>query len=162
MSSNKCFPLFPTTNLEISTRRVLMQPEHDSPWLLPGACTHPVCMIVIFLIILLCCKVSLMHQLLHNVFPDVLSVCARTFVEINHDAIRNMSGVRYVTPRPCHVLIPWSPDHVISPPSHLVILALHIHVIIPMHVPCQFLEPIAETLISTHHCHVDLVLSLHQ
>jgi hypothetical protein len=123
---------------------------------------HPACMTVILLIILLCYKVPLMHELVHNVLPDVLSVCARTFIEINHDAIRNMIGVQYATPRPWHVLIPWSLDHVISPPSHLVILALQIHAIIHMQVPCQFLEPIVETLISTHHYHADLVPSFHQ
>jgi hypothetical protein len=33
-------------------------------------------------------------------------VCARTFIEIDHDATKNVIGVQYVTPRPWHVLIP--------------------------------------------------------
>jgi hypothetical protein len=92
----------------------------------------------------------------------VLSVCARSFTKIDHDATRNMIGVRYATPWPWHVLIPWSSDHVISHPSHLVILVFHIHIIIPMQTPCQSLEPIVGTLISIHRCHADLVQSFHQ
>jgi hypothetical protein len=73
----------------------------------------------------------------------VLSVCARSFTKIDHNTTRNVIGVWYDTPRPWHVLIPWSPDHVISHPIHLVIIAFHIHIIISMYDPCQFLEPIA-------------------
>jgi hypothetical protein len=73
---------------------------------------------------------------------DMLSVCARTFIEIDHNGTKNVIELQYATSRPWHVLILWSPDHVISPPSHLVILAFHIHIIISMQVPCQFLEPI--------------------
>jgi hypothetical protein len=65
----------------------------------------------------------------------LLSVGARSFTEIDHDATRNVIGVRYATPWPWHVLIPWSSDHVISHPSHLVILVFHIHIIIPMQIP---------------------------
>jgi hypothetical protein len=72
----------------------------------------------------------------------VLSVCARAFTEIDHDGTMNMNDMQYATPQPWHFLIPWSPDHVIFHPSHLVILVLHIHTIIPMKVPCQSLEPI--------------------
>jgi hypothetical protein len=89
----------------------------------------------------------------------VLSVCARTFTEIDHKATRNATGVQYATPWPCHVLIPWYLDHVISPPNHLVILALHMHIIIPMQIPCQSLKPISST---SHHCHGELVSSFHQ
>jgi hypothetical protein len=56
---------------------------------------------------------------------------------------KNVIGVQYATPLPWHVPIVWSLNHVISPPSHLVILVLHIHIIIPMQFPYQFLEPIA-------------------
>jgi hypothetical protein len=49
----------------------------------------------------------------------------------------------YATPQPWHVLIPWCPDHVIFPPSHLVILAFHIHINISMQVPCQSVESFA-------------------
>jgi hypothetical protein len=73
----------------------------------------------------------------------VLSVCVRTFIEIDHDGTRNVIGVQYATPRPWHVLILWSLDQVIPHPSHLIILVLHIHIIICMQVPYQFLEPIA-------------------
>jgi hypothetical protein len=69
------------------------------------------------------------------------SVRARSFTEIDHDATRNVIGVQYTTPQPWHVLISWSPDQLISHPSQLVILALHIHIIIFMQVLCQFLEP---------------------
>jgi hypothetical protein len=36
----------------------------------------------------------------------VLSVCAISFTEIDQDAIRNVIGVRYATPRNWHILIP--------------------------------------------------------
>jgi hypothetical protein len=74
---------------------------------------------------------------------DMLSACARTFIEIDHDGMKNVIDMQYATPRHWHVLIPWSSDHVIFPPSHLVIPAFHIHIIIPMQSTCQFLEPIA-------------------
>jgi hypothetical protein len=89
----------------------------------------------------------------------VLSVCARTFIEIDHDGTKNMIGKQYATLRPWHVLIPWSPNHVISPPSHLPILVFHIHIIISMQVPCQFLKPVPWTLQSIHE---DLFPSFHQ
>jgi hypothetical protein len=72
----------------------------------------------------------------------VLSVCAISFTKIDHDATRDVIRVRYATPRPWHILIPWSPDHEISHPSHLAILMFHIDTILSMQVPCQFLEPI--------------------
>jgi hypothetical protein len=78
----------------------------------------------------------------------VISVCVRSFTEIDHDATRDVIGVRYATPQPWHVLIPWSLNHVISHPSHLIILALHIHIIISMQVPCQSLKPICSELSS--------------
>jgi hypothetical protein len=59
MFSIKCFPLSPTSYPKISTRRVPMWPECQSPWLLPSVCTYPVYMT------LLCCEVSLMHWPLH-------------------------------------------------------------------------------------------------
>jgi hypothetical protein len=89
----------------------------------------------------------------------VLSVCARTLIEIDHDSTKNMIGKQYATPRPWLVLIPWSPNHVISPPSHLAMLAFHIHINISMQVPCQFLEPVPWTLQSIHE---DLFPSFHQ
>jgi hypothetical protein len=73
----------------------------------------------------------------------MLSVYAISFTKIDHDAPRNMIGVQYDTPRPWYVLILWSSDHVISHPSHLVIIVFHIHIIIPMQVSCQFIEPFA-------------------
>jgi hypothetical protein len=99
-----------------------------------------------------CLYISCVHNsiLLWDLFDapttsyNVLSVCARTFVEIDHDGTKNVIDMQYATPQPWHVLIPWSPDHVISPPSHLVILAFRIHIIFPMQVPCQLLEPIAQ------------------
>jgi hypothetical protein len=72
----------------------------------------------------------------------VLSVCARSFTEIDRDATRNVIGVQYATPWPWHVLILWYPDHVIFHPSYLVILVFHIPIIIPMQAPCQSLGPI--------------------
>jgi hypothetical protein len=49
--------------------------------------------------------------------------------------------VQYATPQPWHVLILWSLDLVIFHLSHHVILVLHIHIIISMQVPYQFLKP---------------------
>jgi hypothetical protein len=72
----------------------------------------------------------------------VLSVCAISFTEIDHDAIRNVISVQYVTPWPWNVLIAWSLNHVISHPSLLVILVLHIHIFITIQVPYQTLEPV--------------------
>jgi hypothetical protein len=62
----------------------------------------------------------------------VLSVCARSFTEINHNATRNMIGVQYATPQPWQVLIAWSLNHV-----------FHIPIIIPKQAPCQSIEPFA-------------------
>jgi hypothetical protein len=73
----------------------------------------------------------------------VLSVCERAFTEIDHDSTKNVIGMQYANPRPWHVLIAWSPDYVISHPSHLIILVLHIHMIIPMQVSYQSIEPFA-------------------
>jgi hypothetical protein len=132
MSSSKCSPLSPISYLEISIRRVPMQPECHSLWLLLGVCTYFVYMTLLYY------EISLMHWSLHI----MCLVCVRTFTEIDHDATRNMIGVWYATPQPQHVLIPWYSDHVICHPSHLVILIFHIPIIIPMRVPCQSLEPI--------------------
>jgi hypothetical protein len=76
--------------------------------------------------------------------PHVLSMCARLFTEIECDAAGNVIGVQYATPRPQHDLIPWSLDHVIPHPSHLIIIVLHIYIIIFVQVLCQSLEPIAQ------------------
>jgi hypothetical protein len=96
-----------------------------------------------------CLYISYLHDstLLWDLFDapttshQVLSVCARSFTEINCDATMDMIGVRYATPWPCHVLISWSLDNVISPPRHLVNHAFHIHIIISMQAPCQSLVP---------------------
>jgi hypothetical protein len=86
----------------------------------------------------------------HSVLVDapttshhVLSVSTISFTEINHDATKDVIGVWYATPWPWHVLIPWSPDHVISHSSHLVILMFHIPIINSKQVHCHFLDPIA-------------------
>jgi hypothetical protein len=113
-----------------------------------------------------CLYISCAHEstLLWDLFDapttshDMLSVCARTFIEIDHDGTRNMIGVQYATPQPWHVLIPWSLDQLISHPSHLVILAFHIHIIIPMQVPCQFLETIAQNPL-TYSCWFSSIVS---
>jgi hypothetical protein len=60
--SNRCSPMSSTTYPNITIREDPMRLEHHSPWLLPSVCTHPVYMLVIFLIILLYCEVSLMHS----------------------------------------------------------------------------------------------------
>jgi hypothetical protein len=99
-----------------------MQPECHSLWLLLSVCTYHVYMT------LLCYEISLMHWPLHI----MCLVCARSFIEIDYDGTSYVIGVQYTTPRPWHVLIPWSPDHVISPLSHLVILVFYIPIIIPM------------------------------
>jgi hypothetical protein len=41
-----------------------------------------------------------MHQLLHNMFPHVLSVRIRTFAKIDHDATRNVIDVQSAATRP--------------------------------------------------------------
>jgi hypothetical protein len=89
-----------TTYPNIIPREDPMRPEHHSLWLLPDICTHLVCMTVIFLIILLYCELSLMHQLLHNVFPYVLGVWEGAFTKIDHDATKNVIAraiFRYTT-----------------------------------------------------------------
>jgi hypothetical protein len=98
-----------------------------------------------------CLYISYVHKstLLWDLFDalttshNVLSVCARTFIKIDHDDTKNVIGMQYATPWLWHVLIPWSPDHVISHRSHLVIFMFHIHIIIPMQVPCQSIESFA-------------------
>jgi hypothetical protein len=98
-----------------------------------------------------CLYISCVHNstLLWDLFDapttshNVLSVCARTFIKIDHDGTKNMINMQYATPRHWHVLILWSPDHVISPLSHLIILVFHIHIIISMKVLCQSIEPFA-------------------
>jgi hypothetical protein len=83
---------------------------------------------------------------------NVLNRCARAFTEIDHDGTKNVISMQYATPRPWHILIMRSPDCVISPPSHLVILVFHIHIIISMQVPSQSLEPITR---NSHIYHAD-------
>jgi hypothetical protein len=118
--SSKCFPMSPTSYPKNSMRRVLMQSGCHSPWLRPDLCTYPVYMTEIFLIILLCCEISLIHIPLHNVFYDVLSVYARAFVEIDHDATRNVIGMQPVVTWHFLIQVLWSPDKVISPFNHHV------------------------------------------
>jgi hypothetical protein len=99
-----------------------------------------------------CMYISCVHDstLLWHLFDalttshHVLSVCAREFIEIDHDGTKNVIGMQYSSPRPWHVLIPWFLDYVISHPSHLIILVLHIHMIIPMHVSYQSIEPFTQ------------------
>jgi hypothetical protein len=98
-----------------------------------------------------CLYISCVHEftLLWDLFDalttshNALSVCARIFTEIDHDGTKNVIDMHYATPRPWYVLIPWSPDHMIFHYSHLIILVFHIHIIIPMEVPCESLESIA-------------------
>jgi hypothetical protein len=49
--------------------------------------------------------------------------------------------VQYATPQPWHVLILWSLDLVIFHLLHPNNLVLHIHIIVSMQVPYQFLKP---------------------
>jgi hypothetical protein len=61
-----------------------------------------------------CLYISYVHDstLLRDLFDvlttshNVLSVCAISFTEMDHDATRDVIGVQYDTPRPWHVLIP--------------------------------------------------------
>jgi hypothetical protein len=59
ISSSKCSSISFTSYPKISARRVPMQLEYHSLWLLLGVYTYPVYMI------LLCYEISLMHQPLH-------------------------------------------------------------------------------------------------
>jgi hypothetical protein len=114
-----------------------------------------------------CLYISYVHDstLLWDLFDTlatsyhVLSVCARSFTKIDRDANRNMIGVRYATPRHWHVLTPWSPDLLISHPSHLIILVFQIHITIL----CKFLvnswRQLPRTIL---YIHIDLVSSFHQ
>jgi hypothetical protein len=109
-----------------------MQPECHLVWLLLGVCTYPLYMT------LLRCEISLMHRPLHI----MCLVC----VQDHSPGLITMPPrmwSAYATPQPWHVLIPWSPYHVISHPSHLAMLAFSIRIIISMQVPCKFLESIA-------------------
>jgi hypothetical protein len=89
MFSSKWSPMSSTSYLEISTRRVPMQPECHSPWLLLSVCTYPVYMTLLY------CEISLMHRPLHIMYL----VCTKSLTEIDHDATMNMINMLYVTPR---------------------------------------------------------------
>jgi hypothetical protein len=80
------------------------------------------------------------------VFPDVLIISAGAFIVFGHNATRNVIGVRTAALRPCSDLTLRCPTQVISNILHLVNLVFHVHIIIPIRVPCQFLEPIARNL----------------
>jgi hypothetical protein len=101
----------------------------------------------------------------------------QTFIEIDHDDTKNVIGMQYSTPRPWHVLIPWSTDHVISPSSLLVIHVFHIPIIIPMQallpidrancrnlhiyssLPCEF-GPIIPPIMSSSYIYIIFSLDL--
>jgi hypothetical protein len=139
---SRCTLMSSTTYPNITPIEEPMRPEHHSPWLLPDVCTHPVCMTVIFLIILLCCEVYLMHQVLHNVFPDVLRVWEEAFYEIDHDATRNVIDLQFATTQPYLLLALWSIDQVNSNLTHVVTLVIHFYTIISEQVLCQFIQSI--------------------
>jgi hypothetical protein len=128
MFSVKCFPLSPTSYPTISTRRVPMQPEPHSLWLLFNVYTY-----------LVYNDSTLLRDLVDapTTSHHVLRVCARAFTKIDHDTTKNVTDMQYATPRPWHVLKSWSPDPMIFYLSHLVILAIHTHIIIHKQVPCQ-------------------------
>jgi hypothetical protein len=131
-----------TTNPNITPREDPMPPEHHLPWLLPGVCTHPVCMTVIFLIILLCYEHYLMHQVLHNVFPDVLHVWEEAFTEIDHDATRNVISVHFAATQPFLLLALRSIDEMNSNLTLVVTHVIHFYTIISEQVLCQFIQSI--------------------
>jgi hypothetical protein len=87
-------PTYPKT----AARRISMQPGSNSSWLLPCACTHSVHMTEILILFLLYSEIFLMHQALHIMFPDVVSVYAGVFAELDHDATRNMIDAQSTTP----------------------------------------------------------------
>jgi hypothetical protein len=149
MSSNKCFPLSPTWYPEFSARRVPMQPEHHSPWLLLGVCTYLVYMT------LLCCEISLIHWPLHVMW--LMCVQDHSPRLILMPPIMWRCAICHSTTLACfNSLISRSCDFHLS---YLVILAFHIHIIILMQVSCQSLKPISR---NSHHCHANLVPSFNQ
>jgi hypothetical protein len=133
-----------TTYPNITPREDLIWPEHHSPWLMPSVCTHHVCLTVIFLAILLCCEVYLMHQVLHNMFPDVLNVWEEAFTEINHDTTRNVIDVQFAATQPCILLALRSTYQVNSNLTHSVTLVIHFYTIISEQVLYQFVQSIVE------------------
>jgi hypothetical protein len=140
--SNRCSLMSHTTYPNITTREDPMQPEHHSPWLLPGICTHPVCMPVIFLIILLYCEIFLMHRPHRSVFPDMVIIYAGAFAEFGHHTTRNVIYMRCAALQPCLLLAPMSSDQVISILKHVVTLVFHLYTIVLEQVLCEFIQPI--------------------
>jgi uncharacterized protein YuzE len=55
-----------------------------------------------------------MHQVLHNVFLDVLGVWEEAFIKIDHDATRNVIGVQFAATQPYLLLALWSTNQVDS------------------------------------------------
>jgi hypothetical protein len=170
--SSRCTLISSTTYPNITPREDPIRLEHHSPWLLPGVYTHPVCMIVIFLIILLCCEVYLMHQVLYNVFPDVLSVWDEAFTEMGHDTTKNVIGVHFAATQP-YLLALRSTNQVNSNLTHVVTLVIHFYTIISKQLLCQFVQsttafcmsnPSPTILDKWHSCHIfpHLVSSNHK
>jgi hypothetical protein len=125
--SSRCSPMFSPQYPKITASGAMKQPRSDLPcsMLCPlfTSSNHD----SISFLVLVDSNVPLMHQSLHIVSPDVPSVCARAFVELDHDATRNMIGAQSATPWPFLVQVWWSLDKVNSPINHHVNLMLQMH-----------------------------------
>jgi hypothetical protein len=150
--SNRCYPMSHTTYPNITTREDPMRLEHHSQWVMPGVCTHPMCMPVTFLIILLYCEIFLMHWQHRNMFPDVFIISTGEFTDFGHDATRNVIDVQTAAPQPCLLLVPISSDQVISNLPHVVTLVFHLYTIVSEQVLYEFTQQLLGTLISFPQC----------
>jgi hypothetical protein len=130
--SSRFSPMFPMTFQKIAARRMPMHWEYDSSWLLPHVCIHSVHKIRILILFLLYSEIFSKHQSLHTVFPNVLSVCAGAFTELDHDATKNVIGAQSATPQPFVVQVPWIPLSTTTSIScpiciQIILLTFYIH-----------------------------------
>jgi hypothetical protein len=114
MSSGKCFPLSPTPYSENLYKK---GPDAVRTSFIMTAAR---CLYISVYMTLLGYEIFDALTTSHN----VLSVCARTFVEIDHDGTRNVIGMQYATPQPWHYRD--------FSAYQLIILVFHIHIIISM------------------------------
>jgi hypothetical protein len=91
---------------KISASGVVKQPRSDLPcsllYLLFASSNHD----SNSFIVLVDFDVPLMHQSLHIMSPDVLSVCVGVFDELDHDTTRNVIGAQSATPQLFLVQVP--------------------------------------------------------
>jgi hypothetical protein len=91
--SSRCTPMSPTTYPKIATSGAMKQPRSDLPCSLLYLLFTSTNRDSNSFLILVDSDVPLMHQSLHIVFSDVISVCAGVFTEVGHDSTRNVISV---------------------------------------------------------------------